>query len=205
MDANMATFLFMQEAEELEADIIDDELYNTQLSAALLIAGAQEAQILRSERRNKTPSYLCRPQLQPNPRVDTPWQVLFSSKNDRAFITTMGFDVATFGLIVMSGFGDRWYTQPIPRTDSSAHGEPRPGGRSLDACGALGLLLHYLNSTMLEISLQQIFALIPATTSRYITFGLQILLETLRKLPKASRDCHGYDKPTGKCCGLAWG
>jgi hypothetical protein len=42
MDANMAAFLFMQEAEEIEADIIDDKLYNTQLSAALLIAGAQE-------------------------------------------------------------------------------------------------------------------------------------------------------------------
>ena len=40
MDANMAAFLLMQEAEELEADIVDDELYNTQLSAALLIAGA---------------------------------------------------------------------------------------------------------------------------------------------------------------------
>jgi hypothetical protein len=54
MDANMAAFVFMQEAEEVEADIIDDEVYNTQLSVALLIAGAQEAQTLRSERRNKT-------------------------------------------------------------------------------------------------------------------------------------------------------
>lgn len=35
-DANMAAFLFMQEVEEVEADVIDDELYNTQLSAALL-------------------------------------------------------------------------------------------------------------------------------------------------------------------------
>jgi len=58
MDANMAAFPFMQ-----EADIIDDAwLNNTQLSAALLIAGAQEAQTLRSERRNKTcSSYLCGP------------------------------------------------------------------------------------------------------------------------------------------------
>jgi len=39
---------------------------------------------------------------------------------------------------------------------------------------------------MLEISLQQIFALIPTTVSRYITFGLQILLETLRVLPDAA-------------------
>jgi hypothetical protein len=55
MDANMAAFVFMQEAEEVEADIVDDKVYNTQLSAALLIAGAQEAQTLRSESRNNWP------------------------------------------------------------------------------------------------------------------------------------------------------
>ena len=85
-----------------------------------------------------------------------------------------------------SGFGTLWLSQPIPCADASTHGEPRPGGRSLDAWGALGLVLHYLNSTMLEISLQQIFALIPTTVSRYITFGLQILLETLCDLPDAT-------------------
>ena len=94
------------------------------------------------------------------------WQALFDSHNDRAFITTMGFDVETFELIVRSGFGTLWLSRPIPRTDVSIHGEPRPGGRFLDAWGALGLVLHYLNSTMLEISLQQIFALIPTTVSR---------------------------------------
>jgi len=98
----------------------------------------------------------------------------------------MGFNVETFELIVQSGFSKRWYMQPIPHTDSSSHGEPRPGARSLDAWGALGLVLHYLNSTMLEITLQQIFALIPATTSWYIAFGLQILLETLREMPDAA-------------------
>ena len=87
----------------------------------------------------------------------------------------MGFNVETFELILQSGFAERWYMQPIPHTDSSSHGEPRPGARSLDAWGALGLILHYLNSTMLEITLQQIFALIPATTSRYITFVGKLL------------------------------
>jgi len=52
---------------------------------------------------NQTRNYLCRPQLQPDPRNNTPWQVLFNSRNDRAFITTMGFDVETFELC--SGFG----------------------------------------------------------------------------------------------------
>jgi len=183
MDA--VAFQFMQEAED-EEDAIEADMYNTQLSAALLITGAEASRDLRIERRNQTRNYLCRPQLQPNPRHNTPWQALFNSRNDRAFITTMGFDVKTFELIVRSGFGACWLNQPIPRADASTRGESRPGGRSLDAWGALGLVLHYLNSTMLEISLQQIFALIPTTVSRYITFGLQILLETLRALPDAA-------------------
>ena len=94
--------------------------------------------------------------------------------------------IQTFELIVQSGFSKCWCMQPIPHTDSSCHGEPHPGARSLDARGALGLVLHYLNSTMLEITLQQIFALIPATTSQYIAFGLQILLKTLHEMPDAA-------------------
>lgn len=39
---------------------------------------------------------------------------------------------------------------------------------------------------MCEISLQEIFALIPSTVSRYVTHGLKLLLQTLRKMPKAS-------------------
>ncbi|CAA7270632.1 unnamed protein product [Cyclocybe aegerita] len=50
---------------------------------------------------------------------------------------------------------------------------------------ALGLVLHYLSSTMLDISLQQIFALIPATVVRYLDFSLDILLEVLRRMPDA--------------------
>ncbi|KAI6009629.1 hypothetical protein F5J12DRAFT_905105 [Pisolithus orientalis] len=89
----------------------------------------------------------------------------------------MGFDMETFD-------------------DTSTHGDPHPQCQSLDAAGALGLVLHHLNLTMTEISLQQIFAIIPSTASQYtvahkivpihcITFGLQILLSTLCNMPKA--------------------
>jgi len=65
MDA--VAFQFMQEAED-EEDAIEADMYNTQLSAALLITGAEASRDLRIERRNQTRNYLCRPQLQPNPR-----------------------------------------------------------------------------------------------------------------------------------------
>jgi hypothetical protein len=154
-------------------------------AVTIMWLGAEEARIQRAERRQQSRLYLCRPQLLPNPRFDTPWQVLFASNSNRAFITTMGFDVETFNSIIDAGFGAAWYSTPIPRGDVSIAGKPRPGARSLDAAGALGLVLHFLNSTMREISLQQIFALIPTTVSRYITFGLSILLAVLRTIPDA--------------------
>ncbi|KAJ7474056.1 hypothetical protein FB451DRAFT_1035184 [Mycena latifolia] len=150
------------EEEEAEADW---ELAGA--ASALILIGAEEARRLRAERRKPSRLYLCRPQLLRNPRFGTPWQVLLASRSDRAFITTMGFDVKTFDDIIEAGFGTSWYSTPIPREDVRTTGNPRPGARSLDAPGALGLVLHYLNSTMREISLQQIFALIPTTVSRY--------------------------------------
>ena len=94
----------------------------------------------------------------------------------------MGLDVETFNFVLNSGFAESWLLQPIPRDDTGSSGCSRPGRRSLDANGALGLALHYLNSTMMESSLQQIFGLIPSTTSRYITFSLAIFLKMLRNI-----------------------
>ncbi|KAF8151418.1 hypothetical protein B0H34DRAFT_801167 [Crassisporium funariophilum] len=181
-----AAFIMLQSSANDANYAADNEQYTTQLSAAVLVAGAEAGRLIRSEQRLETQSYLCRPQLPPNPRYATAWEALHSSRSDRAYITTMGFDVATFESIVEAGFGERWNTQTIPRDDAALHGNPRPGARSLDACGALGLVLHYLNSTMSKISLQQIFALIPSTVSRYIQFGLLILRDTLRKMKDAA-------------------
>ncbi|KAF7368888.1 hypothetical protein MVEN_00214600 [Mycena venus] len=157
-------------AAEMEEDEEEAEWELAATTAAMILTGAEQARVLRAERRQQSRLYLCRPQLLPNPRYDTPWQVLYGSRHDRAFITTMGFDVPTFHDIIDAGFGSAWYSTPYPSRRS----------------GALGLVLHYLNSTMREISLQQIFALIPTTVSRYITFALTILLGVLRKMPDAA-------------------
>ncbi|KAJ7231709.1 hypothetical protein B0H12DRAFT_1077061 [Mycena haematopus] len=179
-------FINLQQLEEIEEDMIDEEQTRLAGSATAIIAlGVIEAHRLRTQRRRPSRLYLCRPQLLRNPRGATAWQVLYRTRNDRAYITTMGFDVHTFHAILDAGFGYAWDTTPIPRQDTSRVGQTRLGARSLDASGALGLLLHYLNSTMREISLQQIFALIPTTVSRYITFGLELLLHALRRMPAA--------------------
>ncbi|KAF9039695.1 hypothetical protein BDZ89DRAFT_945205 [Hymenopellis radicata] len=147
--------------------------------------GAQESRRFRAERRRARRLYIIRPELLPNPRINTPWQALYHSQSDRAFITTMGFDVAAFNAILRDGFEDAWNTTPIPRSDVPSTAVPRLTCRSLDAAGALGLILHYLNSTILDVSLVEIFALIPTTVSRYISFAMDILLATLERMPAA--------------------
>jgi hypothetical protein len=169
-------------AEEAEAE--EDIIYYSLIGAAFICYGAEEARRLASERRLQHRLYLVRSDLLPDPRADTPWQALYDSQNDRAFITTMGFDVNAFHYILHSGFAAAWNSRPIPRSDVAPNAEPLPGRRSLDAAGGLGLILHYLNSTMHDVSLMQIFALVPSTVSRYLSFALQILLELLRRLPE---------------------
>ncbi|KIJ24118.1 hypothetical protein M422DRAFT_82910, partial [Sphaerobolus stellatus SS14] len=152
--------------------------------AALAVGGAEAERANRLERRKKHRLYLQRHDLLKNPRGLTPWQKLYHGQNDRAFNTTMGFDIATFN-ILMNEFAPVWNTNPIPREDTRAGGVPRIDRRSLDAAVALGLTLHYLNSTMSQITLQQVFALVPATLSRYLNFSLQILHRVTGDIPEA--------------------
>jgi hypothetical protein len=168
-----------------EYDDEDDEEELLLLSGAFFL-GIERVHELRVERRNHHRRYLCRPQLLPNPRENTPWQALYNSRVDRAYITTMGIDVATFDFILASGFEQRWNTTPIPRQDADFAGAPRLGGRSLDAAGALGLYLHYISSAMPDTALQLIFALVPTTISRYRDFAQELLRDTLREIRGAA-------------------
>ncbi|KAI8981129.1 hypothetical protein BD414DRAFT_90259 [Trametes punicea] len=163
----------------------EDTLEELALLAGTLLLGVQDFQHRRSENRNPSRRYLRRPQLLSNPRRNTPWQVLYESRDDRAYITTMGIDCATFDYVLHNGFAQRWNSTTIPRADTSRNGMPRLGRRSLTAAGALGLIYHYLTSAMPDTALQQIFALVPTTISRYRTFALRALCDTLRELPEA--------------------
>ncbi|TFY73233.1 hypothetical protein EWM64_g10778, partial [Hericium alpestre] len=69
------------------------------------------------DERRQTRNYLIRSDLLPDPKANTPWQVLYNSQNDRAFITTMGLNTATIQFILESGFAAKWYGRPIPRSD----------------------------------------------------------------------------------------
>ncbi|CAA7260123.1 unnamed protein product [Cyclocybe aegerita] len=182
---NEDALIFQQFTEQLEEEADEEYWEMGAASLGVIVGGAEISRQLRNERRRETRQYLTRPELLENPWIATPWTSLYDSRSDCAYITIMGFDVATFDFILESGFVQTWLSTPIPRTDTSHSGDPRPGGRSLDPPGALGLVLHYLSSTMLDVSLQQIFALIPATVVQYLDFSLDILLEVLRRMPDA--------------------
>lgn len=163
-----------------DEELADEDEHELLILAAVLLVGAAESRERRLAQQRDT--YLTRAELMPDPRINTPWQQLWGSQNDRAFITTMGVDVDTFRYLLDNGFARRWNSTPIPRSDTDSQGQPCLGRRSLDSAGALGLYLHFLSSSMNETALQQIFALFPGTTSRYLQFSRTLMLVTLREI-----------------------
>lgn len=77
------------EDEEAAADEEDELLEQAMTLLAMLHAGAEECRRLRAERRLVRRTYLTRPDLLPNPRMNTAWQAMYENRSDRAFITTM--------------------------------------------------------------------------------------------------------------------
>ncbi|KIK34174.1 hypothetical protein CY34DRAFT_26917 [Suillus luteus UH-Slu-Lm8-n1] len=128
-----------------------------------LVNNAEELALLDDKEDTTICLYLCRAQLLPDPHHNTPWRLLYESQNDRTFITIMGIDALIFEFILTSGFASQRYKKPVTCPDINLHGIPCLNRHSLNTARALGLILHYLNSTMQETSLQQIFVLVPTT------------------------------------------
>ena len=171
---------------QLELDDDEEFLNRAHFLTAILIVGSNEDHAWSVRNRYPRRQYLGQMNLLPNPRVGTPWTHLYQNREDRAFITTMGVDVSTFNAILKAGFERLWNAHPIPRPDKPLPSHPRAERRSLDSAGALGLVLHWLPSTMRYVNLQQIFALVPSTVTRYLRFALSNLLQVLRQMPQAA-------------------
>ena len=94
----------------------DDDSDEKELAALalLILIGAKEANERRLERRRQTRTYLCQPQLMPNPRAGTAWQVLYANQSDRAFITTMGVDCDTFQTLMEAGISQKYLVPTRP-------------------------------------------------------------------------------------------
>lgn len=140
-------------------------------SVSFAFAMAQKGRrIRRARQRGK--SYLTRADLLQNPRSCSPWEAMYRARNDGAYIATTGLDVAGFERLLQF-FVPVWNVAAIPRGDVAITGKSCPDRHSLGPA-ALGLVLHYLNSSIKETTLQQIFAITPAVASRYLHFSLRI-------------------------------
>jgi hypothetical protein len=191
-DAAFHTLLEWDEDDD-DNDQYDENSQRRRL-ALFVVGTAVIARLRRKERRRASRAYLTRPSLPPVPRADSAWAYLYGARIDRAFIVTMGVDVRTFHFILERGFAELWDSTPISRDDVRPHGVPRLEKRSLDAAGGLGLVLHYLNSTMLLVTLQQVFAIVPSVSSCYLHFDLKLLHRALLKIPEAKIAWPGEDK-----------
>ncbi|KAH9450939.1 hypothetical protein Pst134EB_018447 [Puccinia striiformis f. sp. tritici] len=129
-------------------------------------------------------TYLTRADLPVDPMKNSAWAFLWSARNDRGFITTMGVDVTTFDNLLQR-YTVHWDFSTIDREDVNPHGEPQIGRRTLDAAGSLGLVLHWISSTMSAYTLQQLFGITPAVCSRYLATGTKHLLTVLKEHPEA--------------------
>ncbi|KAA1085829.1 hypothetical protein PGT21_020947 [Puccinia graminis f. sp. tritici] len=149
-------------------------------------------------------TYLTRSDLAFYPMVHSAWAYMWKSRSDRAFITTMGIDVRTFDDL-LDRFSVRWDYSTIDRADVDRNGAPQTGLRSLDAAGTLGLVLHWVCSSMSCYTLQQVFTVTPAVCSRYLASGMKQLLAVLQEHPQArflwpttERKAREYSRPIEK-------
>ena len=103
---------------------------------------------------------------------NAPWSVLLNQGDDCSFLELTGFDRASFYELHNILFADE---QP-QRT-----GRPK----TLNNYAELGLLLHFLNSTMKIKSLCQIFGAVPSVINRSITKMLRLTVNKLKNHPKS--------------------
>ncbi|KAJ6450500.1 hypothetical protein C8R45DRAFT_1127827 [Mycena sanguinolenta] len=77
-------YILHQQLEDMEDNELEDQQRLAAIATAIIVLGAIEARRLRAERRKLSRLYLCRVQLLSNPRITTPWQVLYETQNDCA-------------------------------------------------------------------------------------------------------------------------
>jgi hypothetical protein len=136
----------------------------TTLAAAVgFLLTAQAAK----ERRRRRRHYLTRLSL-PVVYVSA-WRAVLTSIDDRGLLNTTGFDRPAFRHL-LSLFSPVW-------------DQTRRRERDVGPADVLGLVLQYLNSTARCKTLCQVFAIPPASLSRYLRMGLAMLHQVIALSP----------------------
>ena len=98
------------------------------------------------------------------PTNQSAWSYLYHSRDDLSMMTCTGFDYASFNRLHDLLF------PPVPHADHPS---------TLNTHAKLGLILHYLNSSMMQKTLCQIFSATESIISRDLNYMLKFLGEKL--------------------------
>jgi len=120
-----------------------------------------------------------------NPHYSS-FQVLLASRNDQAYITVTGLDVATFHHLLVRF--ERLYKCYSPYTVDGKivplrHQQGTRGGRprSLDAAGCLGLVLCYSRTRGSLFAMQLMFGVTHSVLLVFLKFGMRLLYKVLKE------------------------
>ena len=97
------------------------------------------------------------------------WSTLYNQKRDESFVDVMGFDVKCFHELHELLFDNQVQTMGRPR--------------ALDTKGELALTLHWLNSTMRQKTLAQLFGVTPSSVSDILQNVITLIIEKLEFHP----------------------
>ena len=107
----MDDYTYLSQLIEEDEEVVEEERVLQAAAAAMIIyLGVEEYRALRAQRQQPSRLYLCRPQLMSDPHdpSGSPWQKLYHSRSDQAFITTMGFNTETLAAHFVFAIADPW-------------------------------------------------------------------------------------------------
>jgi len=120
-----------------------------------------------------------------NPHYSS-FQVLLASRNDQAYITVTGLDVATFHHLLVrferlckpySPYTVDGKIVPLCHQQGTRGGRPR----SLDAAGRLGLVLCYSRTRGSLFAMQLMFGVTHSVLLVFLKFGMRLLYKVLKE------------------------
>jgi len=114
------------------------------------------------------------------------FQTLLASRNEQAYITVTGLDVATFSdlLVRFESLYKRYSPYTVNgKIGSLRHEQGTRGGRprSLDAAGCLGLVLCYSRTRGSLFSLQLMYGVTHSVLLVFLKFGIRLLYKVLKE------------------------
>ena len=171
----------------------------------LLICAAMESDQTPEEQRNQrrrerwmayTPHERrmrarCVPRIGTLPPLQSPWQMLYSSKDNQSFLTATGVKRESFMALLKDFSPLFWAHSPYSteidngRIRTMEKTERRGRARKMSAHACLGMVLFWTRTTCYNWTIATYFGIVASSCSLWLRHGRRILLAVLRKTKEA--------------------